>query len=173
MKLAYITRSAAGFTLIEMLLYVALVSMLLIAITGFFGLSADARVKNQTIAEVDQQGTQVMDYITQTIRNASSISAPAIGTSASSLTAVVPTASLSPTVISLNGTALQTVEGSASAVPLTSSRVQVSSLTFKNLARSGTNANLQISFVITRTNPNSRNEYEYSKTFTSTAALQW
>lgn len=167
------TKQQSGYTLLELLLYVAIVGTLLISITAFFGMVADARVKNQSVSEVNDQGTAVMDSLTQTIRNATSITAPAAAGSGASLTLVVPTGSLSPTVFSLNGTTLQVTEGTGSAVALTSNDVQITSLTFKNLTRSGTSGIVQVSFVIQRTNPNSRNEYDYQRTFTSSAEIGW
>ena len=162
-----------GFTLIELLMYVVIVSTLLTSITFFFGITIEARVKNQSIAEVNDQGIAAMDYITQTIRNATSITTPAATGTGSSLTLVVPTGSLSPTIFDLNGTTLRVKEGSATAIALTSNDVQVTNLTFKNLTRSGTPGNVQVSFTLSRTNPNNRNEYDYQKTFTSTAEVSW
>lgn len=162
-----------GYTLIELLLYVAMVGTLLTSVTYFFGLSVDARVKNQSIAEVNDQGVATMSYITQTIRNATSVTSPAAAGSGASLTLVVPTGSLSPTVFNLNGTTLQVTEGVGSPVALTSDDVQVTNLTFKNLTRSGTNGNVQVSFTLSRTNPSGRNTYEYQKTFISSAEIAW
>lgn len=65
-----------GFTLIELLLYVSIVGAIIFSIAGFLSLSMQSRVKNQTIAEVEQQGVQIMQSLTQTIRNASAISIP-------------------------------------------------------------------------------------------------
>jgi type II secretory pathway pseudopilin PulG len=93
-----IKKTESGYTLIELLLYVVIVAGLLTTITAFFGTITSARVKNQTIAEVNDQGTAVMDYMTRTIRNATSVTSPAVGASGSSLTLVVPTAGLSPTI---------------------------------------------------------------------------
>jgi prepilin-type N-terminal cleavage/methylation domain-containing protein len=163
----------AGFTLIELLLYVAIIGVLLTAIMAFFGLTTGARVKNQSISEVNQQGVSAMDQMLQTIRNATSVTTPTTGTSGSTITVVVPTASLSPTTYSLSGTTLQIVEGTGSAVPLTNSKVQISNLTFKSLGRSAANTDVQVSFTVTRTNTAGRNEYDYSKTFTGTAEVQW
>lgn len=162
-----------GYTLIELLLYAVIVSMVLSSVTYFFGAAVDARVKAQSILEVNDQGTAVMDYMLRTIRNATSITAPAAAASASSLTLVVPTGSLSPTVFNLSGTTLQVTEGAAAAVALTSADVQISSLTFTNLTRSGTGGIVQVSFTMGRTNPNSRNEYDYQRTFTSSAEVGW
>lgn len=162
-----------GFTLIELLLYISIVGSLLITITFFFGLVAEARVKNQSVSEVNDQAVAAMDYITQTIRNATSITSPAAGASAAALTVVVPTGSLSPTIINLNGTVLQTKEGAAAAVALTNSKVQITSLTFKNLTKTGTAGLVQVSFTMTRTNIAGRNEYDFQKTFTTSAELTW
>lgn len=163
---------AAGYTLIELLLYITLAGMLLVSLTMFFGMSVDARVKTQSVTEVNQQGASAMEYIQQTVRNASSISAPAAAASASSLTVVVPTASLSPTIFSLNGTVLQVKEGAAAAIALTNDDVQISNLTFTNLTRSGTHGVVRISFTVSRTNTSGRNEYDYSKTFTTTVTIR-
>jgi prepilin-type N-terminal cleavage/methylation domain-containing protein len=92
----------AGFTLIELLLYVTIVGSLLLAITGFFTFTVESRIKNQTITEVNQQGAAIMEQITQTIRNATAVTSPALGASGSSLNLTVPTASLSPTVFDLS-----------------------------------------------------------------------
>lgn len=90
-----------GFTLIELLLYVAIVGILLLSAVGFFALSTEARVKNQAISEVNQQGVAAMDNILQSIRNATAVTAPALGATGSSLTLTVPTAALSPTIFDL------------------------------------------------------------------------
>lgn len=162
-----------GYTLIELLLYIVVISTLLTSITYFFGITIEARAKNQTIAEVDEQGTAAMEYMVHTIRNASSITTPTAGSNGSSLTVVVPTGSLSPTIFNLSGSTLQVKEGSAAAIALTNSDVQVSNLTFRNLTRSGTPGIVQLSFTLSRANPGGRNEYDYQKTFTTSAEVAW
>jgi type II secretory pathway pseudopilin PulG len=164
-----------GYTLIELLLYVAIMGTLLTTVTYFFGTVASARVKDQTVLEVNDQGVALMDYITQTIRNATSITAPTIGTTGSSLTLVVPTGALSPTVInaiSLPGI-IQVKEGAGAAIPLISNDVQVNSLTFKNLSRTGTPGIIQVNFVLARVNPSNMNEFDYQKSFIGTAEVAW
>jgi type II secretory pathway pseudopilin PulG len=170
---AYLPTSQGGYTLIELLLYVTILGSLLTAVVLFFTLMTDANTKNQSMAEVNDQGIAVMDQITQTIRNATSITAPAAAGSGASLTLVVPTGSLSPTVYSLSGTTLQIKEGAAAAVALTSNDVQVTNLTFANLTRSGTKGLVQVSFRMSRVNTSGRNEYDYQKTFTSSAEVNW
>lgn len=166
-------RNQAGYTLIELLLYVTILGSLLTSVVLFFTLMTDASTKNQSITEVNDQGIAVMDQITQTIRNATSITTPAVAGSGASLTLVVPTGSLSPTVFSLSGTVLQVKEGAAAAVALTNNDVQVTNLTFANLTRPGTKGLVQVSFTLSRVNTSSRNEYDYQKNFTSSTEVNW
>ena len=170
-----VTTNQRGFTLIELLLYVAIVSTLLGALTLFLSLSLSARVKNQSIAEVNQQGTAILERFATTLRAADGITSPTIGAAASSLTLVVTTPALTPTIFDASSSspvALQLKEGSAGAVPLTNNKVALSNLSFKNLSRASTPGVIQISFTLSRVNSSGRNEYDYQKTFTTTVALR-
>lgn len=168
-----IKHPSSGYTLIELLLYIAIISALLTSVTMFLGASVESRVKNQSISEVEQQGTLAMELITQTIRNADGITTPTTGASGSTLTLIVPTGALSPTTFNLSSGTLQITEGVNSAVPLTNSKVQVTSLTFRNLSRPSTPGVVQVAMTISRVNALNRNEYDYQKTFTTSAALRW
>lgn len=161
-----------GFTLIELLLYVAISSVMLLAISFFLQTLLESRIKNQTIAEVEQQGLQVMQLITQTTRNAEAITSPLLGTSASSLTLDVITVISDPTIFDLSSGAIRITEGAGSPVALTNSRVTASNLTFQNLSRAGTPGIIRIQFTLTHINPEGRNEYNFSKTFIGSATLR-
>jgi len=95
-----------GYTLVELLLYIAMVGVILTAAVTYFGLVIDARVKNDTIAQVNDAGTALMDYYTRTIRNATSINSPTTGATATSLSLAVPNGTLNPTVFNTNTTTL-------------------------------------------------------------------
>ena len=161
-----------GFTLIELLMYVVIVRTLLLALSGFFIMTAQARLKNQSIAEVDQQGTLALQSITQSVRNASSINTPAMGLVDSSLSLVVPVSSASPTVFSVSSGVLQMKEGNGATVNLTNNEVVVSGFSVQNISRSGTYGSVQISFTLTRVNTGNRNEFDYQKVFTTTASVR-
>ncbi len=136
-----------GFTLIELLLYVSIVGAIIFSVAGFLSLLMQSRVKNQTIAEVEQQGVSVMQIITQTGRNAADINF----TSAFDLS---------------TGIIRQDT------IALTNSRVAASGLAFTNLSRAGTPGTVRIQFTLTHINPSGRNEYDYSKTFIGSASLR-
>jgi Tfp pilus assembly protein PilW len=165
-------RSTAGLTLVETVIYIVLAGTLILALSAFYVASTTARVKNQSINEVNEQGEYAMSQIVQTARNATAIVTPVAAASGSSLSLTVPTASLAPTLFSLSGTALQIKEGAAAAVNLTNANVQASNLTFTNLSRNGTNGVVRISFTLTRTKNVDRNEYDYQKTFTTSVSLR-
>lgn len=161
-----------GFTLIELLLYVGIAGVVVLSVSVLLSLVLSTRVKSQTIAEVEQQGLLVMQIFGQTTRNASSITSPAIGTGASSLTIVVPTMSLNPTVFDLLAGVIRIKEGAGSPVVLNNSRVTASNLTFSNLSRSGTLGTIRVQFTLTHINPENRQEYDYGKTFYGSASLR-
>src|SRR5690349_18275587 len=95
-----------GYTLIELLMYVSIVGTLLTGAALFMSTMTEARVKNQSMTEVNQQGTVIMERLAQIARNADSITAPVAGSTGASATLVVPTGSLSPTIINLSGSTL-------------------------------------------------------------------
>jgi type II secretory pathway pseudopilin PulG len=324
----------AGYTLIELLLYISIISILFSSVMVFYDASLKARVKNQSILEVEQQGKQIMDTITQAIRSADSITAPTAGNTGSQLTLAMPSSAANPTILGIASTAVmgyntigsqtdtdssnnihavrftapasgtittlsayvgasvgsspnnlgqmaiysgtvsgpttligstgdstltanswvnftlfpsvnvtggltywlayntdgtnstvnnlrydtgasgqekiasysydlwpaswpastdgsaqlsmyatinvtggngafEIKEGAGTSVPLTNSKIQMSSITFKNLSRSSTPGVVQVSFTLARVNVSNRTEYDYQKTFTATAALRW
>lgn len=169
---SYKLQISKGLTLIEILLYVVIVATILFAVSIFLSALLQSRIKNQTIAEVEQQGAQLMQLITQTARNAESIASPAQGLSTSSLTLNVIATTSDPTIFDLSSGVIRITEGTSSAVSLTNSRVTASGLTFQNLSRTNTPGTIRIQFTLTHINPEGKNEYNFSKTFTGSATLR-
>lgn len=161
-----------GFTLIELLLYMAVSGIVLLALSVFFSIILQARVKNETMAEVDQQGAAVMAALTQTIRNAQEISLPVPGVSAASLTLVVDDVGLTPKVYAVSGEVMTVTEGAASPVALTNSHVIVSELLFENLTSAGSPGNIKVTFTLSRVTVSGRHEYDYARTFVGSASLR-
>lgn len=161
-----------GFTLVELLLYVSIAGIIFLSLSSFLASFLESRVKNETIAEVEQQGLQIMQLITQTARNAEAINSPSVGTSASTLSLDVVTGANDPTIFDLSSGVVRITEGAGSATSLNNSSVSASGLTFYNLSRASTPGIVRIQFTLTHSNPESRNEYNYSKTFVSSAALR-
>lgn len=168
-----IFRSQKGFTLVEMVLYVAICSILLATISVFLSFLLEARVRSQAITEVNQQGFQVMSLITQTIRNGRSIEVPAISTSSSSLFLTTKDSLLNPTVFYLSSSTLVIKEGTKSPVSLTNSRVQVTDLLFENVSSiSSIEKIIRIRYTINYLNREGKSEYSFVKSFNGSATLR-
>jgi Tfp pilus assembly protein PilW len=168
-----ILNSQPGFTLIELLLYVGLSSIILLVISMFLAMLLQARIKNQAIAEVDQQGQRAMRAIMQAARNATSVTSPGQGASASALVLATSASSTNPTRFDLNASSsLRIAEAASSPVPLTNGRVTISGLTFQNLSRPDTPGAVRIQFTMSYVNVSGKNEYRVDKTFAGTAALK-
>lgn len=165
-------RHKRGFTLIEILLYVSLASVILLTVSAFLGILLQSRVKNQVVAEVEQQAQHVIQTIGPAIRNAEDITSPLVGGSATSLTLDIYDAADDPTVFDLSGGVIRITEGAGSVVDLTTSRVNVSSLTFTNITKDDTPGTVRIEFTISYNSSSSRQEFSYSKDYYATYNLR-
>lgn len=161
-----------GFTLIELLLYVGMAGSLLLLTSLFLSLLLQAKVKNQTIAEVEQQGLLLSQHISQVVRNSQSVSSPTPGTSATSLVVDVVDPLLDPTTLVATSGVVTIATGLNGPVPLTNNRVTISDLIFENLSRSGASDIIRVSFTISYINNNGRNEYSYEKSFITSATVR-
>jgi len=157
-----------GFTLLELLLFISIAAILLSALAAFLGMVLQSRVKQQTIVEVEEQAVQVVEQIAHDIRNASSITSPAVGTTGSSLSLT----GTSSTLWNVSGGQLKRTLGSGTPLELTSSGLIVSNVQFTNASKPQTNGIVRFQFTLERLNPPGRNEYDYTQTFYGSTALR-
>lgn len=162
-----------GNTLVELLLYMAILSLIILAVSSMVYLTFQSRIKSQVIAEVEQQGNQTMEIILRTIRNSSSVNTPTTGASGNTLSLATYSAPTSPSVFSINNGALTIKEGSAGTINLTSDKLMIDNLLFTNLSYPQTPGNVKIEFTLQYKNNDNISEYNYKKTFYSTASLRW
>lgn len=166
-------RNLRGISLVELLLYVTVLSVVLLMLASFLIFLVSSRIKNQSITDVNQQGLQIMQLMTQTIRNAKTIDFPGVGATSTSLSMTVNDSFLSPTVFDSTGGAVTIKEGSNTVIPLTNSHVIVSGMVFQNISStSSTDRVVRISFTVDHINTNGRNENSYTKSFTGSATLR-
>ena len=161
-----------GFTLVETMLYVVVAGTLVLFMSLFTGMIVDARIKNRTISEVEEQGNHAMRVITQAVRNSTATNLPATGVVGTTLSVQSIDPLLNPTVFDLSGSTLRIKEGAGSTVVLTNSHVAVSSLNFENLSAPATPGLIRVSFVLSHLNPEGRNEYDFSKTWSTSISLR-
>lgn len=152
--------SRKGFTLVEILLYFALVSLLFIQLTSLFITVLEAKQDAHATSAVERDGQFILARMTYDIQRASSVTTPAaLGDQTSQLALTIDGSSY---VYSLNGSTLE-LSRDGQAVPL-SSQVTISNFTVQRLGNVGDKHSLKIHFtaqsVIQKTSGYESREYE-------------
>lgn len=157
-----------GVSLVETIIYVAIFSIFVVGLAQFSSTLSVARLHTQGVLEVNDQGSQALRLITQTLRNGSSVNNPTIGSTGTSLSIDTGVPATNPTVFSESGGVLYINEGGGLNIALTNNKVLVSNLSFSNLSRPSTPNIIKVSFTLT--NVDTRNPY--SVTFDGSGALR-
>jgi prepilin-type N-terminal cleavage/methylation domain-containing protein len=160
-----------GFTLIEFLIYIAIVAAVLLAAFNFAWQIIYGNVKAQSIREVQQNARFSMEKITRTIETALAINSPLPGDSANSISLEMPILDLNPTIFDVFDNKLRIIQGQRGPYELTNERVIVSNLQFTNLSYENTPGTVQVEMVIDHINPGQRSEYAVSFENKSTISL--
>jgi len=154
-----------GFTLIEVVLYVGISSLVIFVISFFLVFLLQMNIKNQTVAEIDSQGLFVMRLINQTIRNSAGVNSPVPGENNVALSLETFDSLKNPTIFFEENGILYLKEGADERIPLTNSLVFLSELFFENYSAASSKDSINFSFILSRINNSGRNEYDYSKKF--------
>ena len=99
-------RNRPATTLVELLMFTAFFAISSAALISLFFSTSEQRVRQQSISSVEQSGVQIMQTLSNRIRSAERILAPADTTSGSILALQLFEQSFNPTVIALSGAAL-------------------------------------------------------------------
>lgn len=161
-----------GFTLIETLLYVAIVPFILASAIGLFYFVTQSQIKNQVINEVNQQGEIIVDNINKNIQSSTIINSPNQSNTSPNLSLQNSNPSLNPTLYSFNSNTLSLTEGPNPSQTMHNNRIRVDNIEFKNLSRPNTSGNISYSFTLTYLNTSNRQTYTYSKTFYGGSSLR-
>jgi Tfp pilus assembly protein PilW len=165
---------AKGFTLIEFILYFALIGLVIGAVTAFSIDVVKTRSKTAVIAEVEQNMRFGLQRVLRTVRQASKFEAGASTLSNDNgvLSLDMIAASNSPTVFDLSGGALRIKEGTAAAVPLTSPLVTVTKLRFTKDTLGGNNAAITTEITVAWNGTNADRTFVYSTSASGTAVIR-
>lgn len=161
-----------GFSLVEVIIYMAIFIILAGGFETFIGTIRTEYLHAQTMLEVHDQGAQVIHVMAGTIRNARAITAPGTGSSGATLTVTTADSATNPTIFAVSGGVLTMKEGTGAAVPLTNDRVSVSSLSFANLSRSATPGVVRIRMTLGNGIESQHSEEVYSLDFYGSAAIR-
>ena len=137
-------RYQRGFTFIELILYVAIVTMLLTALVPFAWNIIEGGAKSATQQEVFSTARYISERLKYEIRNSTGINS----VSSTQISLITNDAATNPTVISSSSGAITIKQGASSPVALNTPNASVSAFTFTDYT-SGDNATKHIQFVFT------------------------
>jgi len=158
-----------GFTLIEAILYVSIITVILTALIPFTWNIIEIGSQSAIEQEVSSNARYISEQLKYQIRNASGINS--VTSSSISLSETI--SALNPTVITWTAPNITIKQGAGATIQLNSNDTNISSFTFTNNT-SGTNSTKNISFVFTAqqayTGP--RRDFSFSVTAQSSAELR-
>lgn len=165
----------SGVTLVETLLYIALTSLLMLALTSLFGTINRTQVRAEVIETVNQQGAEILRYITEEIRTSTSVSSPTPTNSSTNVVVVSSDTAKGNVTFSLSGGKFYVTESAGSNTPIQISNnlVIVSNVQFINASQTTTNGNVKIQFTLSYVNPNNQSQFNYSQIFYGTASTRY
>jgi Tfp pilus assembly protein PilV len=147
-----------GFTLMEFLIYIGILVFLMTALSLIAVNVLNMRAKINAVDRVSRNTEMAMNIITGNIQNAKSVNS-----AGASLSLEIYQGYNDPTVFSLSDGKIMMSRGGRDAVPITSDKVEVTSLSFSNPS----SRMVEIEFTIENVNPQSFFSYDFEKTFST------
>jgi type II secretory pathway pseudopilin PulG len=165
-----------GFTLIETIIYLAIVGGLFVAIVSFALFTSESRNKSYVAQEVQANARVALDEITELVRTASAIntSTSLFGTDPGYLSLTMTSTTLNPTTIGLNKDdgQIQVKQGSGASSTLVSDEIRVTNLVFADLTASSTREHVHISLTVDY-DATSSTEFSFSRSFRTAASVRY
>ena len=170
-----IKNSRSGFTLIETIIYVAIIGGVVATFVSF-GLSiTNSRNKAYVAQEVQANVRVAGGIISERVRAATGVNASSVfGSDPGYLSLAMSSAAANPTIIGLDSDdgVLQIKEGASASTTITTDEVQVSNLVFVDMTASSTRENIGLNMTIIYDNPDDDVEFGYSQSVSSSVSLR-
>jgi len=160
-----------GFTLIELVIYIGILSILLAAMTTLFSSIVDVQLDSTSTSSVNQDGRYLLSKLLYDVKSSSAIVTPATpGTPTSTMQITINSINYTYSVNSNNN--LQVVNASTGNTDvLNSYDTSVSGLTFTRIGTGGSSDTVRVSYTLTSRNTE-RNNVKETKTFQTTLGMQ-
>lgn len=163
------TRFRCGTSLIELLIFISVFALCAGVLITVLASSNEQRVRQQTISAVEQEGMQLIQMLAKRARRAERVTLPSTGSTGSVLVLQVADTGQDPTIIALQTGAIMAAENS-SVRTLSSNRVTVNNLAFKNTSVTDDRQSIHISFTVSSDIPLPQ-DVSYSRAFESLIVL--
>jgi prepilin-type N-terminal cleavage/methylation domain-containing protein len=135
-----------GFTLIEMIISTAILSVLILVLSNAFGSLVDVQLESSAKSSVDQDGRYILSKLSRNVQDASAIVSPSAPGTSSSFTIKSSIDSLNYTY-SVNNGNLQVVSSGAP-INLNSYDTSISNMSFTRVGVGDNTDTLQVKFTI-------------------------
>ncbi len=162
----HVLRSRAGFTMVEMILFIGILGIMSGTLTSVYIATQDARVEQQYVSEVEQRGTLLLGTITKYVRRAEAMIKSPVGQSGSILVLQMAENAEYPTIVLSTSTGRILLAQKTSVFQLLNERVTATGFTVTNIG--GTT--LHVRFDLKTTIPTLK-KTQYLKHFESTITL--
>lgn len=156
-----------GFTLVEVLIYAALVGMVMVSVVLLASTAFTVRSRVRSALILEENIRFASGRIVSLVTGASGMTFPTIGTTSSTLVMTMTSPSQSPTTISLSNGTIMLAQGSSTALALTSSEVAISNLSINRVSSTAPFVRILISGGLRNPPPQSP-----TLTVTTTAAVR-
>lgn len=164
-----------GFSLIETIIYVAIIGGVMAAFVSFALNISDSNSKTFVVQEVQANARLTMKTIAQNIRSANGVNLnnSVFATDPGVLSLSMASNTLNPLVISLSGDdgSLQIKAGENATTTITSVGIRVTNLIFNNFSASSTRENIAIDLTVEYAS-STDNSVTYSQNFKSAVSLR-
>lgn len=161
-----------GNTLLELLLYMVLATIIIGILVALYSLLVRSRVENDVIQEVQAQAQIATEIINREIANSTGINSPTVANSGNSLSLAHLTPASDPTIFSLNQGQIIMTQGANPALAITANNMIVSNLTFINSTRAGTPGLITYEFTIDYRDNQDLPEKSFQKTYRTSVSLR-
>ena len=142
----YTLHKKRGFTVIELLIYMALLTGFLLILTRVFSSTLDIQLDSEANSSIQQDSRYILSRLTYDIQRAQAVTTPAaIGGSGSTLALTISGVTNTYT---LSGNNL-TLTNASPAAQLNSQNSSVSAVLFKRIGNAGGKDTVQLSFTLT------------------------
>jgi len=163
-----------GFTLVELIIYILVVSVILISATYYAIDVIGAQTKARSYQEVQQNARLALRRMVQEIRAAENLNegSSVFDSNPGTLSLDHTDPAKDPTIFDVSSGRLRITQGGNGPYYLTTDQAIVSDLTFENLSVSGRNKVIKITLTLDHVNPENRSDFEASLSVYSTAVIR-
>lgn len=137
-------KSASGVTLVELLIYLGLMSIFIVILMGIFTAALNTKLASESTSGISQDSRYILSKLSYDVNNADSITSPALGEVSASLQ-IVTSGSASTYAVS-SGNLVKTAGGVS--MNLNGIDTQLDSISFKNIGNPEGKATIQIVYTV-------------------------